>query len=97
MFKGYDSKDHISIYELARILTRISRGQDCEKIARYLIESPPEDDEEYEYDNKVEKSVNEASEGLVRFVGDYTIPKDEEEQDLKRSIAKVSFFIHHRN
>eukprot|EP00826_Nyctotherus_ovalis_P001096 TRINITY_DN10130_c0_g4_i2.p1 TRINITY_DN10130_c0_g4~~TRINITY_DN10130_c0_g4_i2.p1 ORF type:complete len:522 (-),score=174.68 TRINITY_DN10130_c0_g4_i2:1529-3094(-) len=90
VFKGYDSEDTISIYELARMLMRISRGQDCEKIARFLIEAPSQNqDGEYEYDNQAERSVKEVSNKLINFVGNYTIPQGDTEQDLKLSITKV--------
>lgn len=89
VFKGYGSEDGISIYELARVLMRIGRGQDCEKIARFLIE-PLSEDEEYEYDSQAEKSVKEVSNELMNFVGKYTIPQGEAEQTLKLSITKVA-------
>jgi len=88
IFKNYRPEDNITIYELARMLMRISRGEDCEKIARYLIEPPLNEDKEY--DNNLEKNVQEVNDQLLNFIGEYSIPK---EADIRASITKVPFII----
>lgn len=85
IFKEFDEEDTISIYELARVVTRItkkSKGQG-EKLARFLIEQPRETTE---YNKHLEASTATVISKLHNILGDYSIPQEA----TKLSIAKVS-------
>lgn len=90
LFKDYNSQDTVSIYQLSRILMRIIRENENNsvEIARFAIENPV-NDEEFEYNEQLEGSMEDICQKLRSLLGNYKIPQDEEKKELRASIAKV--------
>ncbi len=88
VFSGYSETDDVSIYELARMISRIAGRQktETERLARFLVETR---DATAEYSELVEARVGAVCERLGRALGQYTVFSPESEAEIKRAICSV--------
>ena len=85
IFKGFNSNDLVSIYELKRILLRIIPNSECELLSRFIIEDTT--NKEIQFDVFKEKEVNEVSDKLNNILGEYSIYSND--TNIKKSISEV--------
>jgi len=86
LFKEFGGENKISVYELMKIITRITKKskEQTEKLAQYLIEQT---------DKYQEADIEIVCNKLCNLLGNYTIPSE----SLRPSIAKVISIINNRN
>lgn len=86
LFKGFSVKDSISIFELSRLIKRVSNGKkgDPLKLARFLIEA----EANMEYNEFLEEKVDVICQKMAKLLGNYTIYNAEIESELRSSLMK---------
>ena len=92
LLKGYKLDDEINIYELTRILERVTREDklECERIARFIIEEPLNNNE-WEFNELMANHLNDVVRKLENFLQKYLIPQENQVTNIMTSIFKVTF------
>jgi hypothetical protein len=85
-FQEFGEEDKISVYELTKVITRITKKskEQTEKLAQYLVEHT---------DKYQEADIELACNKLCSILGDYTIPNE----SLKSAITRVIQIITSRS
>lgn len=84
ILKEFEDGDEISICELTKVFSRLTKQpkEQCEKLARYLIERP---NEFREYNKYLEADVCAVYSKLCKLLGDYSFA-----EGIETTIAEVS-------